>query len=113
MLCFAYLPVTNRAYVPMANGLKYIDYIVGFLSLLLIVLIFGSAAEHIVSAWDKEEYSHGYFIPVIAVFLAWHRLAEVRPVLRPSWWGIVCIALGGIMALAARLSAFDTIPQYG
>lgn len=64
-------------------------------------------------AWQTEEYSHGILIPFVALLLGWHRLAEVRPELRPSWWGVALLAAAGVLQLAAKLSAFETLAEYG
>ena len=97
--------------------LKNTSLLIGLFSALLVVLSFHSSLQNLSLAWQRDEYSHAWFIPFIALFLAWHRLTdksltEARPALRPSWWGVGWLALGGLMQAAARLSAFDTLAQY-
>ncbi len=79
------------------------------------VMIFISqrqAEANLFTAWQTEEYSHGILIPFIALLLAWHRLAEIKPPLRPSWPGVGLLVFAAFLQLIARLSAFDMAAQY-
>jgi exosortase D (VPLPA-CTERM-specific) len=63
--------------------------------------------------WHKqEEYSHGYFIPLISLWLLWSRrqaLVESRG--RPSPWGLVAIAAAVGMLAVGELSAIMVLIQ--
>lgn len=85
----------------------------GILSLILIAFAQQRAEADLFVAWQTEEYSHGMLIPLIALLIAWHRLAEAKPAIRPSWLGILFIAAGGALQLVSRLSAFMMVAQYG
>ena len=43
--------------------------ILGALTLIVIVGLFWDGIVDLISTWDREEYSHGYLVPPIAVFL--------------------------------------------
>src|ERR1700722_18337048 len=92
---------------------KYRNIVIGLISLTLIVISFNSALSNVVLGWNAEEYSYGYFIPFIAVFIGWHRLVKDKPILRPSWLGVGCLLAAGLLQLTASLSAFGIIAQYG
>lgn len=71
------------------------------------------AESNLWAAWQTEEYSHGILIPFIALILAWHRLVEFRPVLKPSFWGLLYLLIAGCLQFVAQLAAFDTAAEYG
>jgi exosortase D (VPLPA-CTERM-specific) len=83
------------------------------LSLALVAFAFCDAAKELLGAWQTDEYSHGIIVPFIAFLLAWHRLVAVRPVLRPSWWGISMLAASGGLLLVGVLAAFEAAAEYG
>lgn len=54
---------------------------------------------------EREDYSHGMFVPVVSVMLIWWRRQEILAVgLRSSWWGIVLVASGGGLLLVGELA---------
>ncbi len=64
--------------------------------------------------WEQEEYSHGYLIPVIALFLLWQRTEELeKRKLSGSWMGLLFVvgALGAFVL--GELSSIYQIIQYG
>jgi exosortase D (VPLPA-CTERM-specific) len=62
----------------------------------LSVMLFWSAFAELERIWGgREEYSHAYFIPLIAGFFAWQGMAELKSFrLSGSWWGIPLVVLG-------------------
>jgi exosortase len=54
--------------------------------------------------WINEpDYSHGFLVPVFSGVLLWLRRGMIQPFpLQGSWWGLLLIALAGVM----RWSAF-------
>ena len=47
---------------------------------------------------ENPTYSHGYLVPLFSVGLLWwnrRQLAAIR--FRPSWWGVVIIAMAGVI----------------
>lgn len=56
------------------------------------------------AAWcwaDKPEYSHGYLVPIFAVFLLWLRRGQLKPAaLAPNRWGILLVLAGCVLHLA-------------
>ncbi len=63
--------------------------------------------------WEREEYNHGYLIPVVALYLLWLRADDLRQAdLKGSWSGLIFIA-GGLFGLVlGELSSIYTIIQY-
>lgn len=65
------------------------------------------------TAWQTEEYSHGMLIPVLALFIGWHRLIEAKPIPVPSWGGLSVILSGFAFLAVSQLSAFEPPAHYG
>lgn len=83
------------------------------LPVLLAGFIFWEPVADIVAAWGKEEYSHAWLVPPLALLLALHRLAEKPPAPKESGWGLALVGLGLGLHLAGRLSGMTVFPQYG
>ena len=80
---------------------------------LLLGLIFQDGLSAMVGAWDSPEYSHGYLIPVVALFLIWrnrHRLAATDQ--RGTWFGALVVFLGLAMFAMGELGTLYTVIQY-
>lgn len=54
----------------------------------------GPALGEMFGRWGSDaRYSHGYIVPLFAGFLLWYRRGLLNPAtLRPSWWGMPCLA---------------------
>lgn len=81
--------------------------------LILLLIAFRQAETALFAAWQTEEYSHGFLIPVIAAMMALHLLAIKRPEINPSWSGIGFIIIAILLQIITSLSAFGTTAQYG
>ncbi|MEM7173054.1 MAG: VPLPA-CTERM-specific exosortase XrtD [Pseudomonadota bacterium] len=85
----------------------------GFLVAILVGLLFRQGIEGMVGGWGAEEYSHGYLIPFISVFLIWnarHRLEGVSP--GATWVGTVLVCFGLVVFLFGELGTIYTVIQY-
>lgn len=61
-----------------------------------------------------EEYSYGYFIPLISGFLIWQKSEQLRQIeLRGSWSGLLLIGVGLLLGLVGEFSAIRLFGQYG
>ena len=87
--------------------------IVGVIAFLFIP--FYDGIEYMVSRWiNKEEYSHGFFLPVIALYLLWERrviLSEQQ--YTGSYWGAVFAFTGLLFGLIGELATIFEAIQYG
>ena len=54
-----------------------------------IAFVFRDGLVYMVGDWDKEEYSHGFLIPIIAAFLIWRKKDDLAAagVLAPGGTG--------------------------
>jgi len=79
-----------------------------------LVAIFYDGLEYMINFWNgKEEYSHGYLIPVISVFLIWQKSDQLRKVcFLGSWWGVSIVIFGLLLFSVGELSTLFIIVQY-
>jgi hypothetical protein len=48
--------------------------------------------------WARDDYSHGFLVPLISLYLIWHRRELLdRDVLPAFPWGLSVVAVAGIM----------------
>ncbi|RME33477.1 MAG: VPLPA-CTERM-specific exosortase XrtD [Gammaproteobacteria bacterium] len=88
-----------------------------FLSSVLLALITAlawPAVVEMVGRWSsQEEYSYGYLIPLISLYLAWNLRGELSEVGgRGRWIGFVIFLGGVLLCLVGLLSTIRLISQY-
>ncbi len=88
-------------------------WLLGTVAVLLAAIAFRGALTELVRRWTaQEEYSHGFLIPVVAVWLIWtRREVIVASIGQPSWAGVVLILLAMLMHLVGLLSAIFILSQ--
>jgi len=63
---------------------------------------------------DREEYGHGYIIPIITLFLIWQKSDQLEKItFSGSWLGVALTIFGLFLYYAGELSSLYTIIQYG
>lgn len=81
----------------------------------LLVACFYPALEFMVATWQQvEEYSYGWFVPVIVAFLVWQRSDRLRE--QPpggSWCGLALLLVALLLGALGQLSAIRLFSQYG
>jgi exosortase D (VPLPA-CTERM-specific) len=85
----------------------------GIISALLAATFF-EAFRELVRIWNlKEEYSYGYIIPLISVFLVWQRKDQLeRTAFTGSWLGVGVVALGVCVFAIGNLATLFLVVQY-
>lgn len=75
---------------------------------------FGGLLE-LTSRWSKqEEYSHGFFIPLISLWLLWQRRDALRESIgKPSRSGLLLLLVALAALLMGELTAIFILVQYG
>jgi exosortase D (VPLPA-CTERM-specific) len=84
-------------------------------ALLLLGFTFKNTLNEMVDTWIKvEEYSHGFFIPVISVYFLWIRRGELKFVecFRDSLPGLIIVIIGLILFVLGGLATLKTVEQY-
>jgi exosortase D (VPLPA-CTERM-specific) len=81
---------------------------------LLIGYIYWAGFAELIRIWDaREEYSYGYMIPFITLFLIWQRKDLLERIdFNGSWTGLALVALGFALFILGNLSALFLIVQY-
>lgn len=88
---------------------------------LLILCLLGAAYAYwgglaeLVGRWNtQEEYGHGYFIPLLAIWFLWHRKQALdHSTGAPSWWGTLLVLVGVAGLLLGELTAIYLFIQFG
>ena len=77
---------------------------IGFL--LLLPTFWGGITE-LVTRWDKqEEYSHGYMIPLVTIYLVWQRREFLKYIeFHPAWAPVGLVIIGAFVAVIGEVSA--------
>ncbi|MEW6331324.1 MAG: archaeosortase/exosortase family protein, partial [Pseudomonadota bacterium] len=80
----------------------------------LMGFIFYDGLEWMVAIWNrKEEYSHGFMIPAIALFLIWQKKDRLeRVAFSGSWTGFAVVLVGIAIFMLGELSTLYIIIQY-
>jgi len=94
---------------------KYQLWQFGLVALLAVIayLTFREGLQHMASKWNADEYSHGYMLPFVALFLVWQRSSILRQIpFIGSWWGVVLVGFGLFTFVAGELGTIYTVVQY-
>jgi exosortase D (VPLPA-CTERM-specific) len=76
----------------------------------LLYVCFAQAITFMVGQWSLDEFSHGYLIPFIAIFLVWQRRDALRHIaFNGSWLGPAVVLFGIGLDVAGRLTALFVI----
>src|SRR5437879_7526 len=99
--------------VELAKSRTVPAWILGFIAVLLGLAGFSGALFELVNRWRaQEEYSHGFFIPLVTLWLLWARRdALLVSIGRPAWSGPALILLAMAMHITGELSAIFILSQ--
>lgn len=80
----------------------------------LLGAVFFDGLKEMVRIWEvKEEYSYGYMIPFITLFLIWQKKDLLERInFSGSWVGLAVVVLGFALFVLGNLSALFLIVQY-
>jgi len=79
----------------------------------LMVVVFFDGLQNMIGHWERDEYSHGYLLPLVAGYFVWQKKNELAKIqFSTSWVGVVLFCLGLIGFLAGELSTLFTVIQY-
>jgi exosortase len=79
---------------------------IAWFSALLVVAYF-PILKHLVEQWaTDEDMGHGFFVPVVAGFIAWQRREQIaRVVPKPAWWGAIVVLWSILQSYIGSLGA--------
>ncbi len=101
--------------VKASSGKASFAWLLIIVAVALALAAFSGAISELVRRWiQQEEYSHGFFIPIIAAWLLWNRREAIaQSIGPPSWTGPALILLAGGMLIIGELSALFMLAQLG
>lgn len=71
----------------------------------LLVACYAPILYRMANQWANDEnMGHGFFVPIVAGFVAWQRrdqLAATPP--KTNWWGLAIVLFAGLMSIVATL----------
>lgn len=67
-----------------------------------------SSLTHLAHRWGNEaDYTHGYLVPLVSLFLLWHRRSMMPTApLRGNWWGVPLLLISGGMRFASAWGGY-------
>jgi exosortase len=73
----------------------------------LLIAVYYPILHRLVVQWSNDEdVSHGFFVPLVALFIAWQRREKILSLkAKPAWWGLAIMAWGALQAYLGMLSA--------
>lgn len=85
-----------------------------FICVVIVIWAYLPTWQNLARVWSgNAQYSHGYFIPLIALGILWHRRALLSAAdFRPNLFGLLLLLLGGAMRLASARYFVNTIDEY-
>ncbi len=97
--------LTNKTNLPLYVSLCVVALALG--------VMFSDGLNYMLKNWEKEEYSHGYLIPVISFWFIWSNKEQLSTYLgRGSWLGLVLLILGFVLGLMGELASLYVVTQY-
>lgn len=102
--------------LPAIKNSKDLFFAIGvfFSSLLLLFFSFKDGLQNMAVNWGQEEYSHGYMIPLVSLFLLARKIPDLCAIRAThNWLGVQVIAGGIALLFLGELSSLYTIIQYG
>ena len=86
----------------------------GVLAFGVLITIYYDGLLRMVNYWNRDEYSHGYMIPLVAVFLLLQKWDALRDVaIKGQAYGVPILLVGVFLFFLGELSSIFTIIQYG
>ena len=80
----------------------------------LLGLIFETGLLEMAKDWERDEYSHGYMIPMVALYILWQKQQQLPPLTRNgAWLGTLGVTLGLIAFFMGELATVYEVVQYG
>jgi exosortase len=78
----------------------------GWFSLLLLIC-YAPVLQRLALQWyQDQDMGHGFFVPVIAGYIAWQKRDELfAETTAPAWWGLLVVAYGAVQLMIATLGA--------
>ena len=81
--------------------------------LLTLLVTFRNTYGYIWSNWQREEYSHGFLVPVLSLLLLWQRRRQLQQLsFTGSWAGVLLALVGVCLFFIGSIAAITTVDAY-
>lgn len=89
-------------------------FLLTLLSLGISLWLYWDGLAEAVLRWElQQEYSHGYLIPLVSLFILWEKRFEIIADYRGfSWWGLPIIVVALLVLLVGEISALYMLIHY-
>jgi exosortase D (VPLPA-CTERM-specific) len=105
---------TNQPAMKEATQAHYVLWGLLLLALGLLGVIFYDGLAYMLKDWDRDEYSHGYMIPMVALYLIWQKQEGlVKAVDKGGWLGVGLVLASLFVWLMGELGSLYVLLQYG
>ena len=73
----------------------------------LLAVCYGPVLYRLAGIWYSDaDMGHGFFVPVIAGYIAWQKRDKIAGLVpRPSWWGVAILVWAGLQLYLGTLGA--------
>src|SRR5882724_9460722 len=73
----------------------------------LLIAAYFPVLRHLVEQWSTDEdVSHGFFVPLVAGFIAWQRREQILAMdYQPAWWGLGLMVWAALQGYVGMLGA--------
>lgn len=73
----------------------------------LLVVAYFPTLKHLVEQWSTDEdVGHGFFVPLVAAYIAWQRRDQLLALdWKPAWWGVIVMLWGIVQSYVGALGA--------
>ena len=89
-------------------------YLLCLVFLSILIFIFWESVNLMVLWWERDEYSHGYLIPLVSAYFIWQKKEKLSIIeFNGSWYGLALLFFGLFVGFAGVASSVYTVQQYG
>lgn len=73
----------------------------------LLLVCYAPVLYALVKNWNADaDMGHGFFVPIIAVYIAWQKREQVAATpAQPNWWGLPIVLYGALQLFLATMGA--------
>ncbi len=87
------------------------------LPILVVILVFAAYWDGLAELWRRwsiqPEYSHGFLIPLVVMYILWEKRLLIRhQASEPMWSGLILLAIAMLMLLVGEISALYLFIHY-
>ena len=85
----------------------------GLLTLVFLYLYIPTFSALVSTWWTRDDYSHGFLIPLITLYLVWYRWEKLKNLqIQPAYsWGVTVMLIAGAMLLLGKAGGVITLQE--